>query len=48
MMSEDADLLHQARASLAAAKLLNAQGYHGFASSRAYYTMRRRFSWARG
>jgi uncharacterized protein (UPF0332 family) len=39
MMSEQADLLRQAHDSLAAAKLLDAQGYHGFAASRAYYTM---------
>jgi uncharacterized protein (UPF0332 family) len=39
MMPEQADLLCQARDSLAAAKILNAQGYHGFAASRAYYTM---------
>jgi uncharacterized protein (UPF0332 family) len=39
MMSEQADLLVQARDSLAAAKILDAQGYHGFADSRAYYTM---------
>jgi uncharacterized protein (UPF0332 family) len=39
MTSEQADLLRQARDSLAAAKLLDAQGYHGFAASRAYYTM---------
>jgi uncharacterized protein (UPF0332 family) len=39
MMSEQADLLRQAYDSLAAAKLLDAQGYHGFAASRAYYTM---------
>jgi uncharacterized protein (UPF0332 family) len=39
MMSEQADLLRQAHDSLAAAKLLDAQGYHGFATSRAYYTM---------
>jgi uncharacterized protein (UPF0332 family) len=39
MMSEQAALLRQAHDSLAAAKLLDAQGYHGFAASRAYYTM---------
>jgi uncharacterized protein (UPF0332 family) len=38
-MSEQADLLLQAHDSLAAAKLLHSQGYHGFADSRAYYTM---------
>lgn len=39
MMSEQADLLRQAQDGLAAAKILDAQGYHGFAASRAYYTM---------
>jgi len=39
MRSEQAALLPQARDSLAAAKILDAQGYHGFAASRAYYTM---------
>jgi uncharacterized protein (UPF0332 family) len=39
MMSEQEDLLVQARDSLSAAKILDAQGYHGFAASRAYYTM---------
>jgi uncharacterized protein (UPF0332 family) len=39
MMSEQADLFRQAHDSLAAAKILDAQGYHGFAASRAYYTM---------
>ena len=39
MMSEQADLFCQAHDSLAAAKILDAQGYHGFAASRAYYTM---------
>jgi len=39
MMPEQADLLRQAFDSLAAAKILDAQGYHGFAASRAYYTM---------
>jgi hypothetical protein len=39
MMSEQADLLRQAHDGLAAAKLLDAQGYHGFAASRAYDTM---------
>jgi len=38
-MSEQADLLLQAHDSLAAAKLLHTQGYHGFAASRACYTM---------
>jgi uncharacterized protein (UPF0332 family) len=39
MMPEQLDLLIEARDSLAAAKLLQSQGYHGFAASRAYYTM---------
>jgi uncharacterized protein len=39
MVPEQADLLRQAHDSLAAAKILDAQGYHGFAASRAYYTM---------
>ena len=39
MLSERADLFRQARDSLAAAKILDAQGYHGFAASRAYYAM---------
>jgi uncharacterized protein (UPF0332 family) len=39
MMPEQADLLRQARDSLASAKILDAQGYHGFAASRAHSTM---------
>lgn len=39
MMPEQKDLLVQAHESLDAAKLLQAQGYHGFAASRAYYAM---------
>ena len=39
MMSEQADLIAQARDSLAAAKILDVQGHHGFAVSRACYTM---------
>jgi len=39
MMPEQADLLLHARDSLAAAKILDTQGYHGFAAARAYYTM---------
>ncbi len=39
MMPEQEDLLAQAQESLAAAKLLEAGGYHGFAASRAYYAM---------
>jgi uncharacterized protein (UPF0332 family) len=39
MMPEQEDLFHQAHDSLAAAKILDAQGYHGFAASRAYYAM---------
>jgi uncharacterized protein (UPF0332 family) len=38
MMPEQADLLRQAHDSLAAAKILDAQGYHGFAASHVYYT----------
>lgn len=39
MMPEQGDLLLRARESLAAAKLLHEEGYHGFAASRAYYAM---------
>jgi uncharacterized protein (UPF0332 family) len=39
MMPEQQDLLEEAGESLEAAKLLAAQGYHGFAASRAYYAM---------
>lgn len=39
MMPEQEDLLVQARDSVAAAKLLYAEGHHGFAASRAYYAM---------
>ena len=39
MTPEQKDLLIQARESLQAARLLREQGYHGFAASRAYYTM---------
>ena len=39
MMPEQQDLLDEARESVAAARLLQAQGYHGFAASRAYYAM---------
>jgi len=39
MMPEQLDLLIEARDSLAAAKLLQGQGYHGYAASRAYYAM---------
>jgi uncharacterized protein (UPF0332 family) len=39
MMPEQEDLLVQAHESLAAAKVLQAQGYYGFAASRAYYAM---------
>ena len=39
-MNEDIKaLLSKAQESLAAAKLLRSQGYHGFAASRAYYAM---------
>jgi hypothetical protein len=36
MMPEQGDLLRQAHDSLSAAKILDAQDYHGFAASRAY------------
>lgn len=39
MTPEQADLLVQAQESLAAARILNQSGFHGFAASRAYYTM---------
>jgi uncharacterized protein (UPF0332 family) len=39
MIPEQRDLLIQARDSLEAAKLLTQGGHHGFAASRAYYTM---------
>ena len=39
MNQEQQDLLSQARNSLEAAKLLYANGYFGFAASRAYYVM---------
>jgi uncharacterized protein (UPF0332 family) len=39
MMPEQLELLDQARDSLAAARILDAQGYYGFAASRAYYAM---------
>jgi uncharacterized protein (UPF0332 family) len=39
MTPEQRELLAQARESLAAARLLEASGYHGFAASRAYYAM---------
>jgi len=39
MMPEQLDLLIEARDSIAAAKLLQNQGYHGYAASRAYYAM---------
>lgn len=39
MMPEQEDLLLQARDSIAAAKILQAGGHHGFAASRAYYAM---------
>jgi uncharacterized protein (UPF0332 family) len=39
MMTEQQDLLDEARESVAAARVLQAQGYHGFAASRAYYAM---------
>ena len=39
MTTEQRELLSQAQASLQAAKILDAAGHHGFAVSRAYYTM---------
>jgi uncharacterized protein (UPF0332 family) len=39
MTPEHQDLLVQARESLTAAKALHSQGFHGFAASRAYFTM---------
>ena len=39
MTAEQRELLSQAQASLHAAKILDAAGHHGFAVSRAYYTM---------
>ncbi len=39
MTPEQEQLLCQARESLEAARLLHGFGYHGFAASRAYYTM---------
>ncbi len=39
MTPEQRDLLVQAVDSLKAARILNDQGLHGFAASRAYYTM---------
>ena len=39
MTREQMELLIQAQDSLAAARLLQEQGYFGFAASRAYYTM---------
>lgn len=39
MMPEQADLQEQERESLAAAKLLCGQGYHGLAASRTYFSM---------
>jgi hypothetical protein len=40
MMPEQADLLEQERESLAAAKLLCGQGYHSFAASRTYFSIK--------
>lgn len=39
MMPEQEDLLLQARDRIAAAKILQVGGHHGFAASRAYYAM---------
>ena len=39
MTKEQEQLITQAQESLEAARLLNSSGYHGFAASRAYYSM---------
>jgi uncharacterized protein (UPF0332 family) len=39
MKAGQLDLLRKAKESLRAAKLMDQQGYHHFAASRAYYTM---------
>ena len=39
MTVDQLELLQQARASCAAARLLHANGFHGYAASRAYYCM---------
>ena len=39
MTEEQAQLIRQAKESLEAAQILNSSGYHGFAASRAYYSM---------
>lgn len=39
MTPEQRDLLIQAQESLAAARVLHREGFHGFAASRAYYAM---------
>lgn len=39
MMSEQRDLVVQAKRSLEAAELMYKEGYYGFAASRAYYSM---------
>ena len=39
MTEDQLDLLIKAKESYAAAKLLLSEGFHGFAASRAYYTM---------
>ena len=39
MTPEQGELLRQARSSLDAAKVLQTAGHHGYAASRAYYTM---------
>ncbi|MEI6209143.1 MAG: HEPN domain-containing protein [Desulfuromonadales bacterium] len=39
MTKEQAHLINQAKESLEAARILNSCGYHGFAASRAYYSM---------
>jgi uncharacterized protein (UPF0332 family) len=39
MTEEQAQLIRQVKESLEAAHILNTSGYHGFAASRAYYSM---------
>jgi uncharacterized protein (UPF0332 family) len=39
MTKEQVQLINQAKESLEAARILNSAGYHGFAASRAYYSM---------
>jgi uncharacterized protein (UPF0332 family) len=39
MTKEQAQLVNQAKESFEAAQILYSSGYHGFAASRAYYSM---------